>query len=963
MIDEPVLLAQCRPITCIELTEDYIIVCEGPGVSIFSREGVKLHQACLFPLDKTILGTAVLRVNDGYHLLFAFGQNFSKVFHCSRTFGNICSVITSLGDGRECLSDSSYIAARWLNNGKKLAALTDENVLHIYEWNSVLAAAAEMDISTKNITRKVIRGVQTSLFSATLDGTCEDDLLVFSGTNLSQIYVWFPQDSTKSYHLLVEGIKGSVLSLKYSEENQILVASSDQRSVFAWKLECSECSGVTKPTAVAFIHNWVTVTFIAEMIGHTGRVWQVDILKDHIISAGQDSNLLLWDTTGRLKKIFSGPSVVNIRCCRLESNRKSVVSGSDDGSVCRWNLTDPFSMAALELPSSLTQSEEKDYPRQVVFYDYQKLLVAMNSGKFVIMGKDGSLALVFSDEELSSYSTFSISPDRNVVIIGSKTGWLYVISIQVNESVNDTNVAIGSCLQKIQFDSKVVSLHFADVETIVLSTCTAVYALQLTINQFRTRVRLSIVYTSKTAWLQVLPNPSLDIIQTVESCLTWNAKLINSSKGSFVCGFSENDFVVLDLIEDRIVKKFPCGGAHRSWDVAVDSLFSFAFIRHKQLTLSEFGLDSTNVQNGVFGGKTINVIATCPDLIDSTKEGYQNIGMLTAGEDAFLRFSRALIRLLKTNEPNVLTTKVAKFKCHASSVRVIKFHHLKEDNALLIFSGGGRSQIVASFLQSKNGNVTWNKRASVMLQTSYNSRNESSDPDMRIMDISVKAVQEDHYSLVCACSDGYLRLVDFQRRRFSLISTFNQHLNGNGEMHAFTQVGSFDRLSLIYGCNSVGELILFDHYPQGRKTTSLDECCSLLKLTKTNEAGITSLLIVREPAKREDYILTGSDDGVVKVFRMPLSDEGDDNLKLELLFEDRIHHSAAVNSIVVTEHKLVLAASADQVVTVRKLDGSVLKSFRCGVSDVQSMAVAELTLDSLLILLVGQGFEMRVINV
>ena len=78
-------------------------------------------------------------------------------------------------------------------------------------------------------------------------------------------------------------LQGSVLSLKYGVENQILVASSDQRSIFAWKF----CTNGSLPLNTALEKNAVSVSLVSEMIGHTGRVWDVDISGNFIVSAGQ----------------------------------------------------------------------------------------------------------------------------------------------------------------------------------------------------------------------------------------------------------------------------------------------------------------------------------------------------------------------------------------------------------------------------------------------------------------------------------------------------------------------------------------------------------------------------------------------------------------------------------------------------------------------------------------------------
>ena len=83
--------------------------------------------------------------------------------------------------------------------GSKLAAITDENFVHIFTW-----VGAD---GSKKIERSVLRGVPTTLFSAALTGDTVDNLVVFSGTNLSQIYVWAPSDLKRTYHLLIEGVQ------------------------------------------------------------------------------------------------------------------------------------------------------------------------------------------------------------------------------------------------------------------------------------------------------------------------------------------------------------------------------------------------------------------------------------------------------------------------------------------------------------------------------------------------------------------------------------------------------------------------------------------------------------------------------------------------------------------------------------------------------------------------------------
>lgn len=77
-----------------------------------------------------------------------------------------------------------------------------------------------------------------------------------------------------------------MLSLKYNSENQVLVASSDQRSVFAWKI-IIKADALESSLSNALVNGQVAVSLIAEMHGHTGRVWDVDVSFNHIVSAGQ----------------------------------------------------------------------------------------------------------------------------------------------------------------------------------------------------------------------------------------------------------------------------------------------------------------------------------------------------------------------------------------------------------------------------------------------------------------------------------------------------------------------------------------------------------------------------------------------------------------------------------------------------------------------------------------------------
>lgn len=228
--------------------------------------------------------------------------------------------------------------------------------------------------------------------------------------------------------------------------------------------------------------------------------------------------------------------------------------------------------------------------------------------------------------------------------------------------------------------------------------------------------------------------------------------------------FPQDRFVVWSSQQQRSLMQVPCGGGHRSWDFDVSSdHVTFLFIKDRQIYETRCLLSKVfrPTLPGRCGGHSKSV---CRARFLSIR-GEPII--LTGSEDTMIRLSR-----LSDGSVRCLTT----IPKHVSSVRALAVKALRDaENTWLCVSAGGRAQLSVGLLTSPTSHSSpsmyviyrdfkthflrgWIHRAS---SKPWLAGRDASlvvpDPETRFMDVDILDVEDHHFLVFAACSDGFVR--------------------------------------------------------------------------------------------------------------------------------------------------------------------------------------------------------------
>ena len=169
-----------------------------------------------------------------------------------------------------------------------------------------------------------------TLSSACLIGDTWKELTVVAGAVSNQLLVWYPAAALKDDKPVapdrrVSGHVGVIFSMSYLESKGLLATASEDRSVRIWKVGDLRVPGGR-------------VQNIGHCFGHSARVWQVKLLENYLISAGEDCVCLVWSHEGEILQAFRGHQGRGIRALAAHERQAWVITGGDDSGIRLWHL-------------------------------------------------------------------------------------------------------------------------------------------------------------------------------------------------------------------------------------------------------------------------------------------------------------------------------------------------------------------------------------------------------------------------------------------------------------------------------------------------------------------------------------------------------------------------------------------------------------------------------------------------
>ncbi|RXG61892.1 WD repeat-containing protein 6 [Armadillidium vulgare] len=260
----------------------------------------------------------------------------------------------------------------------------------------------------------------------------DNALLIGQGSTVS-LY-----DTVKN--CLVSTIKGAVFSVVYNEENNLIGATSDDRSVRVWRIlfeSNNECNTRIESNNSEFQMKWrsISVVQVFSVFGHSARVWSSFILDDEtVFSCGEDSTVCHWSKDGSLQKSWVAHPSSCVWCLCLKKD--VLFTGGSDGAVKSWKINSNVNgeLKSFFPGNSLKEKDnfEAEKPvRAINVINYDTYSIITNAGSVWIFNKRSNLwRRVYQDTSLKNYVVSAVNCDSSLLALGTLGGFLIIINTE-----------------------------------------------------------------------------------------------------------------------------------------------------------------------------------------------------------------------------------------------------------------------------------------------------------------------------------------------------------------------------------------------------------------------------------------------------------------------------------------------------------------------------------------------------
>ncbi|XP_007443605.2 WD repeat-containing protein 6 [Python bivittatus] len=422
------------PITALEIVGDHLIAGEGPNIAIYILEpGASPSARCS---RQVLQNYNVHGIKEQQKL--SPGANKPSTL---AIFGGKSFVVVKLS-----FQDSTV----------KLSEVFPFCELHDWIWDlQWLEGRAEMPSSVavalghnsvalydcvgQRILQEVHCQEKCILYSAHLVGSHWETLVLVAGTVFHQLVVWCAADQTDDIGRIkprsrISGHSGVIFSICFLESRGILASASDDRSVRLW----SVCD-LRKPPAL--------VPCLLVCYGHQSRVWSVRLLRDYIISIGEDSTCLVWNYQGKVVHSFKGHKGQGLRAVAVHEGRGWVFTGGADSGIRHWCLKERSTSGNKFWQLKFPFPAKKGSPRVVKLVGVNHLLVMTDAG--VVYSCDlasEAWTLLLEDAAYQSYSLLEASKLANggiLCAIGNLSGQVKVFPVSSPTHSKELNLYEG----------------------------------------------------------------------------------------------------------------------------------------------------------------------------------------------------------------------------------------------------------------------------------------------------------------------------------------------------------------------------------------------------------------------------------------------------------------------------------------------------------------------------------------
>ncbi|KAB7495710.1 WD repeat-containing protein 6 [Armadillidium nasatum] len=313
------------------------------------------------------------------------------------------------------------------------------------------------------------------LYCGKIYGSSWLSCIIFSGTAFGPIHIWAPWTPVDGNCerceplYTITGMKGAVFSVVYNEENNLIGATSDDRSVRVWRIlfeSNNECNTRIESKNSDFQMKWrsITVVQVFSVFGHSARVWSSFILDDEtVFSCGEDSTVCHWSKDGSLQKSWVAHPSSCVWCLCLKKD--VLFTGGSDGAVKSWKINANVNgeLKSFFPKNSLKEKEiayvfdnfEAEKPvRAINVINYDTYSIITNAGSVWIFNKRSNLwRRVYQDTSLKNYVVSAVDCDSSLLALGTLGGFLIIINTEtwncdLKQAINANKIQVLIFLKK-----------------------------------------------------------------------------------------------------------------------------------------------------------------------------------------------------------------------------------------------------------------------------------------------------------------------------------------------------------------------------------------------------------------------------------------------------------------------------------------------------------------------------------
>ncbi|KAH8354752.1 hypothetical protein KR084_006259 [Drosophila pseudotakahashii] len=659
------------------------------------------------------------------------------------------------------------------------------------------------------------------LYYTKLHGHSFDKLAVISGNAFGELLVWqtqIPIESEsrtdpmmKTYPLLLRlpAHNGVIHSIDFSLDSQLLVTTSDDRSVKFWNIQ--------KPG------DWTTakVQPLFSCFGHSSRVMCVEIFEMgkfilFFVIGGEDSYICIWSSSGELllkrRQHFGAP----IWRLGFSRDASTLYSTSSTGNLVAQNLKEILNRPrnSPTMLSSLTDGDANEFVRNLKFVT-DELIIGLSSSNrlyYTRIQPDSSQAnhwLVASDFPSFKRTVLEVC-DGLIATCGHRRITLHRYNPQTNDfDLLFDGIRMKGTIRSFQFLSRDLYLvsdnlgyclllrshqlcidsHIAlfnnrepwiTAALLITDKClllgnreghVMLYHRSSTTSDFQLKDTIKflhgkmgsnffkllsvsnecarVVSGGHEAFLKYLhvslTDCTLCVGQRESVPLAW---VEASPSEDLILGFNDNHIVAWSRQYD-VLLQLACGGGNRCWDFRLsDNLLSIAYVKQKRVLFH---------RNPLYN----EVVNRIKDIQPNTwhTRNCNTLRLLGHKEQSFIVSAGDdnIIKVTKVMKDSLL--QCAELHSHISTVRCLQAFPYKSDqdsSTWLIFSVGGRSQLCISQLSidiSNGCHIT--ELSTHTLQNVMPTKTKTNTIEARLMAIDIaRHSVEEYFSIYVASADG-----------------------------------------------------------------------------------------------------------------------------------------------------------------------------------------------------------------